>query len=84
MSIEENKAIMRRYVEELWTDANYDALTDCLASLSVHWRFYAKHRVFAAIDAMDPASRTGDGSDVQAVFRSLLAEFPQLSPAAAV
>jgi N-methylhydantoinase B len=73
----------REAFEALWTDANYDALTARLASLPVHWRFYAKHRVFAAIDAMDPALRKGDGSEVHAVFQSLLTEFPQLSPAAA-
>jgi N-methylhydantoinase B len=72
----------RQAFEAVWTAANYDALTDCLASLPVHWRFYAKHRVFAAIDAMDPATRNGDGSEVQAIFRSLLAEFPQLTPVA--
>jgi N-methylhydantoinase B len=73
----------REAFEAVWTDANYDALTGCLASLPVHWRFYAKHRVFAAIDAMDPAARLGDGSEVRRVFEALLAEFPQLSPTTA-
>jgi N-methylhydantoinase B len=72
----------RQAFELVWTAANYDALTDCLASLPVHWRFYAKHRIFASIDAMEPATRKGDGSEIQAIFRSLLAEFPQLTPAA--
>jgi N-methylhydantoinase B len=69
--------------EAVWTDANYDVLTDCLQSLPVHWRFYAKHRIFAAIDSLDPARRSRDGADVRAVFQSLLAEFPQLTPAVA-
>lgn len=73
----------REAFEAVWTEANYDALTDCLASLPVHWRFYAKHRIFAAIDAMDPAARKGDGSEVRAVFEALLREFPQLVPVAA-
>lgn len=70
----------REAFEAVWTEGNYDALTDCLASLPVHWRFYAKHRIFAAIDALDEASRTGDGSEVWSAFESLVAEFPQLNP----
>lgn len=73
----------REAFEAVWTEANYDALTDCLASLPVHWRFYAKHRIFAAIDALDGASRTGDGSEVRSAFDALVAEFPQLNLAAA-
>jgi N-methylhydantoinase B len=73
----------REVFESVWTDANYDALTQCLASLPVHWRFYAKHRIFAAIDAIEPAARKGDGGEVRAVFQELLLEFPQLTPAAA-
>jgi len=73
----------REAFEAVWTDANYDALTECLAGLPVHWRFYAKHRVFAAIDAMEPGTRKGDGSEVRTVFKALLREFPQLSQAAA-
>ena len=72
----------RTAFERVWTDANYAALTECLASLPVHWRFYAKHRLFAAIDTMDPADRAGDGSEVRRVFAALVDEFPQLSVAA--
>lgn len=72
----------RTAFEQVWTDANYRTLTDCLASLPVHWRFYAKHRIFEAIDAMDPADRAGDGSEVHRVFDALVDEFPQLSVAA--
>ena len=42
----------------------------------------AKHRVFGAIDAMDPADRAGDGTEVRRVFAALLDEFPQMSIAA--
>lgn len=73
----------REAFETVWTEANYDALTECLLRLPVHWRFYAKHRIFATIDALDPAERRGDGSEVRAAFEALLAEFPQLAPAAA-
>ena len=68
----------RAAFEAVWTDANYDVLTECLAALPVHWRFYAKHRIFDAIDLLDPPARRGDGSDVRAAFDALRAEFPQL------
>ena len=68
----------RAAFEAVWTDANYDVLTECLAALPVHWRFYAKHRIFDAIDLLDPPARRGDGSEVRAAFDALRAEFPQL------
>ncbi len=71
----------REAFEAVWTDANYDALTECLASLPVHWRFYAKHRIFAAIAAKEAPATNGD--DVRALFEALLIEFPQLLPTAA-
>ncbi len=72
----------RTAFEQIWTDTNYEILTGCLASLPVHWRFYAKHRIFAAFEAMDPAERTGDGSQIRRIFAALVEEFPQLSVAA--
>ena len=73
----------RTAFEKIWTDANYDALTEQLATLPVHWRYYAKHRIFAAIDAMPADVRTGDGSDVRQVFDAIVEEFPELRAAAA-
>ena len=76
----------RRAFEAVWTEENYAALTECLARLPVHWRFYAKHRIFAAIEAMEPAAPGDgpkDGSEVRRAFEALCAEFPQLSEAAA-
>ncbi|MEM7745022.1 MAG: hydantoinase B/oxoprolinase family protein [Pseudomonadota bacterium] len=72
----------RTAFEQIWTDRNYETLTDCLTALPVHWRFYTKHRIFAAIDAMDPADVDPDGADVRRIFDALVAEFPQLSVAA--
>ncbi|MCY4504090.1 MAG: hydantoin utilization protein B, partial [Alphaproteobacteria bacterium] len=68
----------RAAFESVWTDANYHALTRGLAALPVPWRFYAKHRIFEAVDMLDPATRRGDGSEVRAAFDALRAEFPQL------
>lgn len=72
----------RTAFERVWTDENYRTLTDCLATLPVHWRFYAKHRIFAAIDAMDPSARDGDGHAIRRIFEALKEEFPQLQVAA--
>ncbi len=72
----------RTAFEETWNDANYAALTECLATLPVHWRFYAKHRIFAAIEQMNPTERRTDGTDIRQVFAGLYNEFPQLAEAA--
>ena len=72
----------RTAFEKVWTDRNYETLTECLASLPVHWRFYAKHRIFAAVDQMDAATVDPDGADIRRIFEALVEEFPQLSVAA--
>ena len=36
----------RTAFEQVWTQANYDALTEVLSSLPVHWRFFVKHKIF--------------------------------------
>ena len=72
----------RTAFEQIWTDRNYEVLTECLSALPVHWRFYAKHRIFAAIDQLDPDKVDREGGDIRAVFAALVDEFPQLSVAA--
>jgi N-methylhydantoinase B len=67
----------RHAYEQVWTEANYAALTEILARLPVHWRHYAKRRIFALVEA-DP-DRRGDGSEVRAAFAALQAEFPQIA-----
>lgn len=67
----------RAAFEADWTEANYAALTKALAALPVHWRHYAKRRIFAAV-AADPGRR-GDGTEVRAAFAALRAEFPQIA-----
>ncbi|MEL6234008.1 MAG: hydantoinase B/oxoprolinase family protein [Pseudomonadota bacterium] len=70
--------------EAVWTEANYEALTETLAALPVTWRFYAKHRIFRGIEAMDPAdpARTS-GAGVRALAAAILAEFPDLAASVA-
>ncbi|MEM7424166.1 MAG: hydantoinase B/oxoprolinase family protein, partial [Pseudomonadota bacterium] len=72
----------RTAFEKIWTDGNYAVLTDCLASLPVHWRFYAKHRIFAAVEALGAGDLDTEGRAVRRIFESLKAEFPQLQVAA--
>jgi N-methylhydantoinase B len=63
--------------EAVWTAANYAVLTAGLAALPVHWRHFAKRRVFAAVEA--GTDRRGDGSEVHEAFAALRAEFPQIA-----
>ncbi len=63
--------------EAVWTEANYAALTEALARLPVHWRHFAKRRVFASV-AADPGRR-GDGSEVRRAVAALHAAFPQIA-----
>ena len=70
--------------ETVWTEANYDALTEELMKLPVTWRFYAKHRVFSMIDKLpsDDPERS-DGTAVRHGFTRLSDEFPDLAEASA-
>jgi len=45
----------RAAFERVWTPGNYAALTETLAALPVHWRFYAKRRIFEAVAAIPEA-----------------------------
>lgn len=42
----------RQAFESVWTRERYDHLTDFLATAPVGWRFFLKHRVFEAVEAM--------------------------------
>ena len=64
--------------ERQWTPENYAALTELLATLPVHWRYYMKRRIFAAMDELPLHARRGDGSDVRRAFALAAEEFPQL------
>jgi N-methylhydantoinase B len=65
--------------EATWTLARYDALTQILAVVPTAWRFYVKHRIFAAIgDA--PAPADGGVADVLAAYKALTEAFSDLPP----
>jgi len=73
----------RTAFERVWNGANYAALTELLATLPVHWRFFMKHRVFEAIAALPKTKRKGDGSEVRRAFARLIKNYPQLRGVAA-
>ncbi len=64
--------------EQVWTQANYDALTEVLASLPVHWRFFVKHKIFAIINDIAEQEGTGTGHQVRQAFERVRAQYPQL------
>ena len=59
--------------ESIWTDENYETLSDLLAGLPVHWRFFMKHRLFEAVGD-DPT-----GGSIRERFEKIVAEYPELS-----
>jgi N-methylhydantoinase B len=70
----------RMKFEAVWTPARYDALTSILATVPVTWRFFVKHRVFAAIGG-GVAPVDGGAADVIAAYDALAATFGDLPPA---
>ncbi|MDH3703109.1 MAG: hydantoinase B/oxoprolinase family protein [Alphaproteobacteria bacterium] len=69
--------------ERLWDRATYDALTEILARLPVHWRFFVKSRIFDAVTGSgEDASGSGrpvDGAAlVRAAFADITAAHPQI------
>ncbi|RVU19094.1 hydantoinase B/oxoprolinase family protein [Methylobacterium oryzihabitans] len=65
----------REAFEAVWTPAQYDALTAILAALPVHWRFFVKTKVFAA---MRDAARDGGTATVEGAMRRVRRDFPQI------
>ena len=59
--------------ESIWTDENYETLSDLLAGLPVHWRFFMKHRLFEAVGD-DP-----NGGSIRKRFEKIVVEYPELS-----
>ena len=59
--------------ESIWTDENYETLSDLLAGLPVHWRFFMKHRLFEAVG--DDPTR----GSIRERFEKIVAEYPELS-----
>lgn len=58
--------------EAQWTDAAYERLTEILAGLPIHWRFFAKTEIFARI-----GERSGVAA-VEAALEEALTRFPEM------
>ncbi|ETX08613.1 MAG: hypothetical protein ETSY2_04355 [Candidatus Entotheonella gemina] len=65
--------------ETAWTRDNFDALTEILASLPVHWRFFVKHKIFDIIANLPADEHTGSGAAVRQAFDMVQAQYPQLA-----
>ncbi|MDB5414557.1 MAG: hydantoin utilization protein, partial [Rubritepida sp.] len=63
----------REAFERIWTASAYDAMTTILASLPIHWRFFVKHKLMAAI-----TEEGSDGDTVRAAWRKIVDGLPQL------
>jgi N-methylhydantoinase B len=69
----------RTAFEAVWTLARYEALTRILAQVPTTWRYFVKHRVFAAL-AGRVAPADGGAADVVAAYEALMARFADLPP----
>ncbi len=64
--------------ESAWTSDHYDALTEILAGLPVHWRFFVKHKIFEGLKNGTGDERGKAGENVRRVFKRVRAEYPQI------
>ena len=69
---------MQNEFEQVWSRANYAALTACLRRVPVHWRFFIKHQMFDAIGALESAAVGDDGRAVVAHFEEIARRYPEL------
>jgi len=61
--------------EAVWSRQNYAALTEILASLPVHWRFFVKSKIFAA---MRSAPAGCEPNRVHEALAAVRAAYPQI------
>ena len=69
----------RRAFEAVWTQPRYDVLTRLLAALPVTWRFFIKHKMFAAM-AGRVAPPDGGAADVVRAYVDVTKGFADLPP----
>jgi N-methylhydantoinase B len=62
----------RTAFEAIWTLPRYDALHVILREVPVNWRYFVKHRVFAALKTL------GTADDVYRAYEKICAEFEDL------
>ena len=69
----------RHGFEAVWTQARYRVLTWLLAALPVTWRFFIKHKMFAAL-AGQVAPADGGAADVVRAYADVTRGFADLPP----
>lgn len=65
----------RTAFETVWSFEAYAAMTRLLSALPVHWRFFAKTKLFAAMRDLMAAGKPGD---VEAAFALVRRDYPQV------
>jgi N-methylhydantoinase B len=63
----------RERFERVWTRDAYDAMTEILAGLPVHWRHFVKHKLMESV-----AEEGGGAPAVRAAWDRVAAGLPQL------
>ena len=67
----------RLQFERVWTLNRYDAMTSILSKVPITWRYFVKHKLFAAL-AGNIAPPDGGAQDVHARYAELAQEFSEL------
>ena len=68
----------RHDFEEIWDRDTYDSLTDILARLPIHWRYFVKTKLF---EAMRKLAHEGTPS-LDTALRTVRSAYPQIPPIA--
>ena len=61
--------------EAVWSRQNYAALTEILAALPLHWRFFVKSKIFQAMHSAPAGCEPGR---VHEAFAAVRATYPQI------
>ena len=64
--------------ESRWTRRAYSTLSTMLRRLPVHWRFYAKHKIFESVEAEEAPGGEVSEAALQQAFDRLLDRLPRL------
>ena len=68
----------RAAFETRWTRSAYERLHELLWRLPVHWRFYAKHRIFESVEAATAEGEEAADEALDEAYARLLALNPEL------
>jgi N-methylhydantoinase B len=61
--------------EAVWSRQNYATLTEILAALPLHWRFFVKSKIFQAMRSAPAGCEPGR---VHEAFATVRAAYPQI------